>query len=192
MERAEEKRLLEQVQRGDANAFAQLYRAHVQIVYRYIQFRVNDAPLAEDMTGDVFVRALKDIQHYEDRGKPFVAWLYSIAHARVIDHYRRVGRRPMESDIEETVVPVENNLDQGMLRAQAAAELRRAIAALTDDQQQVVILRFVEGYRIEQVAKLMNKNANAIKALQHRALRSLAGKLERSGFDVESILAGLS
>lgn len=192
MERAEEKHLLEQVQRGDADAFAQLYRAHVQIVYRYIQFRVNDAPLAEDMTGDVFVRALKDIQHYEDRGKPFVAWLYSIAHARVVDHYRRVGRRPMESDIEETVVPVENNMDQGMLRTQAAAELRRAIAALTDDQQQVVILRFVEGYRIEQVAKLMNKNANAIKALQHRALRSLAGKLERSGFDVESILAGLS
>lgn len=192
MERAEEQRLLRQAKRGDAEAFAQLYRAHVQTIFRYIYYRVSDTLLAEDMTGDVFTRALKDIGGYQERGKPFVAWLYSIAHARIVDHYRRAGRRPAESDLDDAVVPVESNMDSSMLRRQAAQELRKAIAKLTDDQQQVIILRFIEGYRLEQVAQVMGKNANAIKALQHRALRSLANRLQRAGFDAESILAGLS
>jgi RNA polymerase sigma-70 factor (ECF subfamily) len=110
----------------------------------------------------------------------------------VVDHYRRTDRRPQESDLEAEPIPVETDMDASLMRRQAAKELKAAIAGLTEEQQQVVILRFVEGHRIEVVAQLMGKNANAIKALQHRALRTLANRLQRSGFDIESILSGLS
>jgi RNA polymerase sigma-70 factor (ECF subfamily) len=190
--RAEEQRLLKQAQRGDAEAFAVLYREQVQVIFRYIAYRVNDPQLAEDLTGDVFARALQSLGSYQDRGKPFVAWLYRIARARVIDHYRRVDRRPAESDLEAEPIQVEPDLDGAMLRRQAAKALRSAIAELTEDQQQVIILRFIEGYRIEAIAELMGKKPNAIKALQHRALRTLASRLTRSGFDIHSVLTGIS
>lgn len=190
MDRAEEQRLLRQAQRGDADAFAALYRDNVQAVFRYVAHRVYDYRLAEDLTADVFTRALEGLSSYRSQGKPFIAWLYRIAHDRVIDHYRRVDRRPKESDIENETIPFETDMDAGMLRRQAARALRQAITELTDDQQQVVILRFIEGYRIETVAEIMGKQPNAIKALQFRALRSLAGRLQRSGFNLDSILAG--
>jgi RNA polymerase sigma-70 factor (ECF subfamily) len=192
VERVDEQRLLLRAQKGNADAFAQLYRANVQAIYRYIYHRVNDVHLAEDMTGDVFTRALKSMATYRDQGKPFVAWLYRIAHARVVDYYRMTNRRPVESDVEAEPIPVNANMDEGILRRQMAKSLREAIGTLTDEQQQVVILRFIEGQSIETVADMMGKNANAIKALQHRALRTLAGRLERAGFDVETILSGLS
>ena len=192
MDRVEEKRLLRLAQRGDANAFAEVYRAHVQVIYRYVYHRVNDTHLAEDLTADVFTRALEGLGSYQDRGKPFVAWLYRIAHARVVDHYRKVDRRPAESDFEAEPIPVTPDMDEGLLRRHAARALREAITDLTDDQQQVIILRFVEGHPINDVAEMMGKNPNAIKALQFRALRSLASRLERSGFDIEAIIAGLS
>jgi RNA polymerase sigma-70 factor (ECF subfamily) len=190
VDRAEEQRLLKLAQRGDADAFAALYHDSVQAIFRYVAHRVNDHRLAEDLTGDVFIRALESLSSYRDQGKPFIAWLYRIAHARVIDHYRRIGRRPSESDIEDEPIAVEADMDAGMLRRQAAKALREAITELTADQQQVVILRFVEGYRIETVAEMMGKQPNAIKALQFRALRSLASRLERSGHNLDSILAG--
>lgn len=192
MDRVEEIKILQRAQHGDNEAFAELYRANVQAIFRYIYHRVNDTQLSEDMTGDVFTRALKGITDYRDQGKPFVAWLYSIAHARVVDHYRRVERRPLESDLDDEPIPVKSDMDAEIMRKQAAKVLKEAIARLTDEQQQVVVLRFVEGYRIEAVAEIMGKNANAIKALQHRALRALASRLERAGVNVESILSGLS
>lgn len=192
VERVDEQRLIRRAQRGDADAFADLYRVHVQVIYRYIALRVSDRQLAEDLTGDVFTRALEGLAAYRDQGKPFIAWLYSIAWARVVDHYRRSGRRPGDSDLDDLPIPVEAGLDEGVARRQAAAALRAAIAGLTDEQQQVVILRFVEGYRVDEVAAVMGKQPNAIKALQFRALRALAGKLERSGFDISAIVAELS
>lgn len=192
MDRAEEQALLRQAQRGDADAFAALYQANVQAIYRYVLYRVNDRQLAEDLTAEVFTRALQGIASYQDRGKPFVAWLYRIAGARVIDQYRRQNRRPPSSDIETEVIASEVDMDLPMLRRQAAQTLRLAIAELTEDQQQVIVLRFIEGYSTNAIAQIMGKQPNAIKALQHRALRSLARRLQRSGFDIDSILPGMS
>jgi RNA polymerase sigma-70 factor (ECF subfamily) len=192
VDRAEERRWLKLAQRGDADAFAQLYRAHVQTIYRYVAHRVSDDQLAEDLTGDVFARALQGLGRYQDRGRPFVAWLYRIAHARVVDHYRKTDRRPAESDIEDEPIRVDTDMDEAMVQQQVAQTLRAAIAELTDDQQQVIVLRFIEGHRIDRVAQLMSKQPNAIKALQHRALRALAKRLERTGVDIDSILADLS
>lgn len=191
LERAEERSLLAQAQRGDEEAFAALYQANVQQIYRYIYYRVNDPHMAEDLTSDVFTKAIEGLPRYQDTGTPFLAWLYRIAHARVIDHYRRQNRRPTENALDAQPLPIEVDMDERLLRRQAAQALREAIAQLTDEQQQVIILRFVEGYRIDAVAAQMGKKPNAIKALQHRAIRSLANRLQRSGFDIESIMAGL-
>ena len=138
------------------------------------------------------MRALRGLKRYEDRGKPFVAWLYRIAHDRVIDHRRRVNRRATDVDIDDKPMPVRVDMDSGMMRKQAARALRSAIAQLTDDQQQVIILRFIEGYSLDDTAQAMDKKANAIKALQHRAVRALGRQLEREGFPIDEILAGLS
>lgn len=192
LERVEEQRLLAEAQRGDPDAFAALYREHVQTIYRYVYYRVNNPQIAEDLTADVFTRAIEGLPRYRDTGTPFLAWLYRIAHARVVDHYRRQDRRPTESDVEAQPLPVEPDMDERLIRQHVAQILRKAIADLTPDQQQVIILRFVEGHKIDEVAQLLDKKPNAIKALQHRALRSLAGRLERSGIDIESIMAGLS
>lgn len=192
MDRVEEKRLIRHAQNGHKEAFAQLYQEHVQTIYRYIYYRVGDKQLAEDLTGDVFVKALIALPKYREQGRPFIAWLYRIAHARVIDFYRLRERRPDESNVEAEPIIVTSNMDTALLQQQTAKALQMAIAELTDEQQQVIILRFIEGQSLENVAGIMGKNTNAIKALQYRALRALASKLERSGFDVENILAGLS
>ncbi len=192
MERGDEQRLIRRAQRGDAEAFAELYRAHVQVIFRYIAARVNDLQLAEDLTGDVFIKALEGLGSYRDQGRPLLAWLYRIARARVIDHYRQAGRRPSETSVDDQPLPVESGLDAGLARRQAAQALRAAIAGLTDDQQQVIILRFVEGYRVDEVAAILGKQPNAIKALQFRALRALAGKLERAGIDISALVAELT
>ncbi len=192
MNRTEEQRLVAQAQRGNSEAFAVLYRENVQAIYRYVYHRVSDRHLAEDITGDVFTKAIEGLGRYQDTGNPFLAWLYRIAHDRVIDYYRKVNRQPTESDIEEQSIPIESDMDSGLVQEQISSVLQTAIADLTPEQQQVVMLRFVEGYRIEKVAGIMGKNANAIKALQHRALRALANRLERAGVDIESMMAGLT
>lgn len=184
--------LIQRAKRGDTKAFAELYQTNVQKVYRYIYHRTNDTQMAEDLTSEVFTRAFKAIREYQDQGKPFVAWLYSIAHARVVDQYRKAERRPPESDLDDEPIPVNSDMDSELIRSQAAKILKDAISRLTGEQQQVVILRFVENYHLEEVATIMGKNANAIKALQHRALRALAARLERANIDLETILAGLS
>ncbi len=192
MERAEEKKLIQQAKEGDSQAFASLYQAHVQPIFRYILARVSDFELAEDLTSDVFTRAISGLASYQDEGTPFIAWLYRIAHARVIDTYRKKGRNPTPSDIEDAVVPFETDFDEGLMQQEAAQALKSAMRDLTEDQRTVIILRFVEGYRLEQVAVILKKNANAIKALQHRAVRAIAARLERNGVDIETLLAGLS
>ncbi len=192
MDRVEERRLIQQAQQGDTDAFAQIYRANVQAVFRYVSYRTSNVQLAEDLTSEIFTRALEGLPKYQDRGKPFVAWLYTIAHARIADHYRKTNRRPDESDVEKHQIAVTPDMDENLVRRHAARTLREAIGLLTEDQQQVIILRFIEGERIETVATIMGKKPNAIKALQHRALRSLAKHLSRSGVDIDSIMAGLS
>lgn len=191
LDRVEEQRLIQQAQQGVGDAFSVLYREHVQQIYRYIYYRTHDEHLAEDLTADVFTKVIEGLPKYVDQGKPFIAWLYRIAHARVVDHYRRQNRRPMATNVEDANLSVTPDMDSAIVKQHASEALLSAIQTLTVDQQQVIILRFIEGLPIEAVADQLGKKGNAIKALQFRAVRSLASYLERSGFDAESILAGL-
>lgn len=188
MERAEELRQIKRAQRGNQEAFAALYQANVQTIFRYIYYRTNDIQLAEDLTADVFVQALEALPRYQDQGKPFIAWLYRIAQARVVDQYRKAARRPVDSELNNRLPAIQSDADQAVLRRQTARVLREAISHLTPEQQSTVILRFIEGYSIEDTAQITGKPAGAVKSLQHRALRALARRLERSGVRLDDLL----
>lgn len=192
MDRAEEKRLLALAKQGDEEAFAMLYRTNVQTIFRYVYHRTGDVQIAEDLTADVFVRAVRGLASYAEQGKPLVAWLYRIANARVVDHYRKQNRRPGDGDLDAQPIAVHQDMDVDMLRTQASSALKVAIQQLTSEQQHVIVLRFLEGRSIEHVARLVGKTPNAVKAMQHRALRALAKRLIAAGFEPGVVMAGLS
>lgn len=173
-----ESRLIERAKAYDEEALSELYQRHADLIFRYIFYRVGDRAVAEDLVGDVFVRALEDLPAYQVTGVPFQAWLYRIAHARVVDHYRRQQVR-RAAPLDEQL-PAGEKADPDHL-AGDRDEARRAWAALghlTDEQQQVIALRFLAGFSLAEVARAIGKTEGAVKALQHRALASLRRLLE--------------
>jgi RNA polymerase sigma-70 factor, ECF subfamily len=188
VDRVEEQRLAYAAHNGDRGAFGALYVATVGKVYHYIVRRIDNPQLAEDLTSDVFTHALASIHRYQDRGKPLIAWLYRIARARVADYYRRLARNPDIIHPDDVYVAVLPNLDTRLMEQELADYLHKIIIALTEDQQQVVILRFAEDRPIKEVARIMCKKSNAVKQLQYRALRQIEGRLERSGFVPEEMI----
>ena len=167
--------LLDRARRKDAQAWSHLYDTYYPRIYGFIMARVSDSMLAEDLAADVFISALKAIGSYEERGHGFAAWLYRIAHNRLIDHYRHSGRRESES--------LDAHDDDGVLVGNAPTtggeppadhlDLHAAMQRLTPEQRQVVHLRFIEGLTSDQVAGVMSKSTAAVKIIQHRALRLL-------------------
>jgi len=175
---ASESHLIERAKAYDAEALSELYRRHADAVFRYVYYRVGDRSVAEDLVGDVFVRALEGLTSYEHTGRPFEAWLYRIAQARVVDHYRRQNVR-RAAPLEERLVAGED-VDPDRLASDQDETWRawEALNLLTEDQQQVISLRFIAGLSTADVAQMMGKTEGAVKALQHRALASLRRLLE--------------
>jgi len=169
--------LIRRAQQGEAEALAELYQRHTPAIFRYFFFRVNDQALAEDLTGEVFLHMVEALPRYVERGVPFAAWLFRIAHARLVDHHRRAAHRPTESLSDSQPDRAPSPEDQAHSLAETR-RLKKAIAGLTEEQQTVIQLRFVEGYSLEETARVMGKTSGAIKAMQHRALHRLAQQLE--------------
>lgn len=171
---ASEEVLLAAAMQYDEAALSELYDRYEAKIYNYIYRRTGDEVLAEDFTSQVFLKMLESIRDHKAWHSSFSGWLYRIAHNLVIDHYRRKGRQgaveleeasPMTSDEESLEVRVEHSLD--------AERLRSAIRRLTEEQAEVVSLRFLEGYSISEVAAMMNRTEGAVKALQYRAVATL-------------------
>jgi RNA polymerase sigma-70 factor (ECF subfamily) len=173
-----EQQLVQRAQAGEAEAFTELYRRHSPAVYRYCLFRVRDAVAAEDLVSEVFLRAVEGLPRYVDRGAPLAAWLFRIAHDRVVDHHRRAANRPAEA-LSDHLPDRQPGTEAQAIDRLEANRLTELLAQLTEEQQMVVQLRFIEGYSIEEAARLMEKTTGAIKALQHRALRQMARQLAR-------------
>ncbi len=165
----------------DARAFGELYDRFVERVYRYVYFRTGSHTEAEDLTEQVFLKAWEAIGRYRWQGRPFLAWLYRLAHNAHIDHVR--SQRPTTSltndqrplDLASPSASVE------LGRALDAEVIAGALAELTIEQQQVIVMKFIEGLDNEQIAQLMDKREGAIRALQMRALMSMRRVLERQG-----------
>src|SRR5882762_257883 len=158
--------------KGDPAAFGTLYDRHLSAVYRYVYYRVRDDAEAEDLTSDVFMKALRAIPRYEPR-QAFLAWLYRIARNAVIDHVRRGGR---QVSFEDALLhpEVHNAIDPDLevLAGSDKATLRAALGQLTL-QQEVIVLRFLEGYSTDEIARLIGKREGTVRGIQFRALGAL-------------------
>lgn len=168
-----EARLIQRAQQGDRQALGELYNRHVDLIYRYVYARVRDEAVAEDLTAEVFVKALEGLPEYEARGYPFQAWLYRIARARTVDYYRRQERR-REVTLDETLPAERPHPDEFVEMADRWGRAIDLVAQLTDDQQDVLILRFIGELTLSEVADTLGKTTGSVKSLQHRALTSLA------------------
>ncbi|MBN2247665.1 MAG: sigma-70 family RNA polymerase sigma factor [Coriobacteriia bacterium] len=181
-----ERRLARTVRRacgGDAKAFGRLYDEYADRVYAFIRSRVDSTHDAEDVTATVFLKAWEAIGGYDDRGLPFSAWLFRIARNAVVDEYRRKAHRPVPTeespDTGETAEPA----DIAAIAAVDSVRVRAAVSMLTDEQAAVIAMRFWWDMSIKDTADALGKNENAIKALQHRAIRTLARLLQEGEHD---------
>jgi len=164
--------VIERARNGDRDAFAELYDRHVDSVYRYLLYRVREASDAEDLTSEVFTRAFANIHRYRWQGKSFLAWLYTIARNAVTDRRRR-DRPTVDLDDAFGLAEDGPTAHERAVHGEAVDALRGAVRHLTTEQQEVIVLRFVENLSSRQVAQVLGKNEGAIRALQFRALGRL-------------------
>jgi RNA polymerase sigma-70 factor (ECF subfamily) len=167
-----DRQLINLAQQGDRSAIAALYNENQPRVYRYIAYRVGDAAVADDLTAEVFVSMVKNINQFEYRGRPFLAWLYTIAGNMVKMHYRGQHKFEFEPLPDEMIDQNTNPADITQSRL-THDELMAAMPQLTDGQRQVILLKFIEGFDNAEIASMMNKTEGAIRILQHRALLAL-------------------
>ncbi|MBI5958086.1 MAG: sigma-70 family RNA polymerase sigma factor [Chloroflexi bacterium] len=165
--------LIERAQQGDDNAVALLYRRYVSAITRYIAYRVSDNAVVEDLTAEVFLRMVESLPGYRFTGAPFEAWLYRIAAARVSDHYRARQRHPQEA-LTEALHDGHKPLEITLQDQQELDELRAALHELSEEQQTILLLRFVERKSHGEVALIIDKSVRAVATIQHRALKRLA------------------
>ncbi|HVF20974.1 MAG TPA: ECF subfamily RNA polymerase sigma factor, BldN family [Mycobacteriales bacterium] len=172
--------LVARAQGGDADAFGQLYDRYVDLVYRYVYYRVGSKALAEDLVSETFLRALRRISTFTWQGRDFAAWLITIARNLIADHYKS-GRFRLEvatADMMDADRATEGP-ESEVLDAITNASLLDAVKQLNSEQQECVVLRFLQGMSVTETALAMGKTEGAIKALQYRAVRTLGRMLPK-------------
>lgn len=155
-----------------SQAIGAIYDTYYPDVYRFVRYRLNDETAAEDIASEVFVRLLEASQRGRGPDTNIKAWLLGTASHIVSDHFRRSYRRPTEELTDNMLDPLALPIDE-LDRREQASSVRNALSQLTNEQQDVLSLRFGNGYSLEETAAAMKKNINAVKALQFRALASL-------------------
>ncbi len=157
---------------GDPAVIGAIYERFRLSVFRYLYYRIGDRQAAEDLTSDVFLRMIRSIPAYRPRNVTFQAWLFQIARNIAIDHYRKMKFRN-HAELEEDMAAREDDLDTSIDRSLTHKHLKNALAQLTEDQRDVIVLRFVASMPIAQVAQTLHKSEDAIKGLQRRGLMAL-------------------
>jgi RNA polymerase sigma-70 factor (ECF subfamily) len=165
--------LVRRTQDGDAGAFGQLYDMHVDMVYRFIYYRLGDRPQAEDLTSETFVRALRRISSVSEQGHDIAAWLVTIARNLVLDHVKSAHYRLSVTTDEIFDSHSPEDTEATVLGAFDQRALLEAVQLLSPEQQESIVLRYFQGLSLAETAQVMGRNAGAVKALQHRALRRL-------------------
>ncbi len=175
--------LVDAARLGDAEAFGLLYDRYVETVYRYVYFRVGTHALAEDLTSETFLRALRRVSGFRFQGgaerDDFGAWLVTIARNLITDHFKssRFKLEISTPDLIDGVRPSYADPEQLVLDSITHRTVLSAVRRLGSEQQECVVLRFLHGLSVAETALVMGKKAGAIKALQYRAVRSLARML---------------
>ncbi len=163
-------RLLVEAAQKDSRRFAELYEDNFERVYAYVVRRVHDRDQAQDLTADVFHRALANLSRFEWRGVPFAAWLLRIAANAVADHSKRAAKEREISQLDDREEP---DLDE----VEHRARLFRLVDSLAPDQRQVIVMRFAEQRTIREIAHQIGRTEGAVKQLQFRGLQGLRARL---------------
>jgi len=169
--------LVDRAREGDPDAFASLYDRYVERVYRFALYRVHgDSALAEDITSEVFLRALRKIKGFTWQGRDVGAWFLTIARNLVLDHFKSGRARLEVLGAEAPLGSAGDNVldaEDAALSRVSQQDLYKAIQQLGSEQQEVIYWRFLQGYSVAETAAAMGKSDGAIKALQYRAVKAL-------------------
>lgn len=173
---------------GDRAAYGRLYARYEQVIFRFVHFRVGNRQLAEDLTADVFVKALARIGTFTWQGRDPGAWFVTIARNLVADHFKAAARREISVDltpnfdsggdlgrwVEIVDTAIDGQPEAGVLRYLDAVKVLTAVQSLTPDQRDCLVHRFLDGFSVAETAREMGKEEGAVKALQYRAVRAAA------------------
>ncbi len=169
-----DKDVLVHASQGDQEAFGVLYERYVDKIYSYVYYRTGNPHDAEDLTARVFFRAMRHIGNYQDRGLPFSAWLYRIAHNLVANWHRdNSRRREIPLDESFTIQHKDEHPEVAILKIEAHENLLRLIRRLPPERQELLILKFVENLSNAEIGQIMGRTEGAIKSLYHRTLLAL-------------------
>ncbi len=182
LEQLTDSQIVELARNGDKEAFGVLYQRYVQRIYSYVYYRVGNAQEAEDLTGRVFLKAWQHIARYEERGLPFTAYLYRIAHNLVANWHRDQSRRK-EIPIDDTAWQLRSSAEQHpehqLLEQEREEQLLAVIRKLPPERQELLILKFVERLSNAEIGQIMGRTEGAIKSLYHRTLVALRAELAK-------------
>jgi RNA polymerase sigma-70 factor (ECF subfamily) len=183
---AEERRLVEAAQRDPAR-FGDLYEQYFELVYAYVARRVRNRSEAEDLTAEVFRKALQNLPRFKWTGAPFAAWLFRIASNMIIDRAKRAAREAnSEPSLRVGLMPRDESgalssamptQEEQLEQSERSAVLFRAVGELADDQRRVLLMRFAEDKSIREIADALGRSEGAVKQLQFRALENVRKRL---------------
>ena len=177
---ANDAELVARAQGGDVDAVGELYDAHHEHIFRYVWSRVRDKQLAEDLTGETFTRMVGNLAGYRLTDVPFRAWLYRIARNLIVDHYRTEnGRTSLPLSYAEDTGSGGSHPSPIVEQKLVLESVQEALAQIDPLQREVILLRFVTGLPLQEVALALDKTVAAVKALQHRGLKSLRVVLQQ-------------
>jgi RNA polymerase sigma-70 factor, ECF subfamily len=170
--------LVNQAVSGDTEAFGQLFDLYADRIYRHIYYRTSNMEDARDLTQEVFAKAWQVLPKYKSTRTPFLGWLFTISHNRVIDYYRTKKDHAFLNP--EITLEDQTGSPEKLAEAEfTQQELRKAILRLPEDQQQVILMSFIEGFEYSEIARALNKTEGNIRVILHRGLKKMRTILER-------------
>ncbi|HZJ24383.1 MAG TPA: sigma-70 family RNA polymerase sigma factor [Anaerolineales bacterium] len=173
-----EEDVLTRAAQGDRDAFGLLYERYLDRIFNYVYYRTGNLHDAEDLTARVFQRAMNHIKNYTDRGVPFSAWLYRIAHNLVANWHRDRSRRQEIPINDVPILPSKgDHPERNLVRSQEETTLLKLIRRLPPERQNLLILKFVENMSNAEIGKIMGRSEGAVKSLYHRTLLSLRDQI---------------
>jgi len=168
--------LIRRAQDGESIVVSEIYDRYQESIFRYLYYRVGDQQTAEDLTSEVFLRMIEKISYYQDQRSSFRAWLFQIARNLSIDHYRKL-KSQNSIELEDDYPGREKEPLELIDRELTSEKLCQALVELPENQRDVIVMRFVVGMPIGEVAEILHKTEDSIKGLQRRALLALRNLL---------------
>ena len=165
--------LIVRAQQGDSQAIGEIFECYRVSIFRYLYYRTGDGHTADDLTSEVFLRMIRSLGSYRRQEVAFLAWLFQIAHNLLTDHYRKMSYRNHLQLEDQQIVMQDSSSQPSSDAGLNSLALRQALERLNEEQRDVIIMRFVTGMPIAEVAQALNKSEDAVKGLQRRGLAAL-------------------